>query len=539
MNPTEFATKIRQKYPGAYDSLSDDELTQKVVAKYPVYASQLKPVAPVTPTPSGGTLLTPLKEGVEGLKTLYGGGEEGIAMKLKRDIEAGAADIQKGMTEGDDFSIAGVGNVIKGVAKAGGRVAGDVAGTIFAPIGAAIGATGIGKVFDKIGEASQSGGDENLFNMITNIPAVQEFAIKHPNAGEDFGRILNLLFAKQEKGTIEPKTVITRTSEQIKAIPNPVEAINNLRPTAEQIATERQVKLNKGFEEQNVRLKTADKSFNDNTIIRNTEKLGADGKPVQETITPIDTFSKYGISPNIEKGSIQMGDYKTGTGELGKIKRGVEGLDGEIDTKLVNSGQKVSVEQLKAEAISRAESNPDFKQSGTVGTNVKKIESRFEDYKKSYGDEIDVAEINNIRKTANRDWKEETADVSRIVGDVARDVVYNITPDKVVRSLLRQQGELLAARKYAERINGTKVVGGRLGTMALRTTGAIIGSTVPKLPIVGPIIGAVGGEFASRALQQSQFRSAWTELRALIQRSNNSQQTPNATKIPSKSNMNK
>lgn len=42
MNPQEFSAKIRAKYPGAYDSISDEELTQKVLAKYPVYQSQVK-----------------------------------------------------------------------------------------------------------------------------------------------------------------------------------------------------------------------------------------------------------------------------------------------------------------------------------------------------------------------------------------------------------------------------------------------------------------------------------------------------------------
>lgn len=42
MNPTEFANKIRAKYPGSYNNISDLDLTKKVIAKYPVYASQVK-----------------------------------------------------------------------------------------------------------------------------------------------------------------------------------------------------------------------------------------------------------------------------------------------------------------------------------------------------------------------------------------------------------------------------------------------------------------------------------------------------------------
>lgn len=47
MNPTEFANLIRTKYPGSYDNVSDLELTQKVIMKYPTYASKVKmPEAP-------------------------------------------------------------------------------------------------------------------------------------------------------------------------------------------------------------------------------------------------------------------------------------------------------------------------------------------------------------------------------------------------------------------------------------------------------------------------------------------------------------
>jgi hypothetical protein len=37
MNSQEFAAKVRAKYPGAYDNIDDNTLTQKVIEKYPVY----------------------------------------------------------------------------------------------------------------------------------------------------------------------------------------------------------------------------------------------------------------------------------------------------------------------------------------------------------------------------------------------------------------------------------------------------------------------------------------------------------------------
>lgn len=42
MTPQEFAQKIRDKYPESYNEIDDVELTQRIIAKYPVYAKQVR-----------------------------------------------------------------------------------------------------------------------------------------------------------------------------------------------------------------------------------------------------------------------------------------------------------------------------------------------------------------------------------------------------------------------------------------------------------------------------------------------------------------
>ncbi len=55
MNAQQFAAKVRAKFPGAYDGVNDDELTQRVLAKYPQYAPMVQsaPSGPRLPVPGG------------------------------------------------------------------------------------------------------------------------------------------------------------------------------------------------------------------------------------------------------------------------------------------------------------------------------------------------------------------------------------------------------------------------------------------------------------------------------------------------------
>jgi hypothetical protein len=350
--------------------------------------------------------------------------------------------------------------------------------------------------------------DTKLFREASQYPEQTKILEDFLQGGGSISEIANnILLAKGVSDTATGLSKTVKTGFN-KTVQSATEIKKTLTPTPEQIALERQAKMTKGLNEQNVRLKSADKAFNKNTINRSTP----DGKKV--TITPIDTFVKNDIAPVIEKGSIQMGDYKTGAGELGKIKTKVANLDTQIEAKMKGNTTPIDLNEMEYRAFEKVMKNEDFRLSGTVGSNVAKLEAKFKDFRNTYGDKITAEEVNKMRKNANYDFDPETQDISRIIGDTSRDYVYKASPD--AQKLLLEQGELLSAKKYAEAINGTKVTGGRLGNMALRTAGAIAGTTIKDLPVIGPIIGAIGGEFIARALQQAQFKSLWTELRALL-----------------------
>lgn len=539
MTPEEVGRKAKLKYP-QYRNMSDEEVGRKIIAKYPQYADAKETVKAQPEKKSSGFMsalqksMTPAKEAYQGMKTLYGGSDQSIAAKLRDDVQSGADEMQKG-------------NFKKGALKSGGRVAGDVAGAIFAPVGAAMQATGINKVFDYAGKKF---GESKVGQAIQNNKTVQDFAVAHPNAEEDFGRILNLALSGgggkvTGKGLTEVASIPVTVAKNTKiAAGNVVTGVRNsvnkakssdiFNVDAKTIAKERQARLNEGFAEQNSRLKSVDKSFNENTkTYKETVVDQKTGVPtVKETkVTPIDTFSKHNIAPEVEKGAIQMGDYKTGTGALGKIKSAVSELEAQVEAKLSESVKMNKISSLMEETIKRVKGDEYLRSTGAVEATIKKLESVFKDYQQSYGDVVTDSQLNGIRKSMNKRFNPDTVDVQRIIGDAAREVIYNTTADGAVKSLLREMGELLSAKKYAERINGTKVTGGRLGNYAARTAGAIIGSTVKNAPILGPVVGMMGGEMAARLLQQTQFKSAWTELKALLQ-SKSSEPSQRAKIIP-------
>ena len=205
MTTADFANAIRTKYASgvssdgrAYKDIPDDELVEKIVAKYPVYKTQ---ISDYQAEPS---LFSKYTEGVrKEVSTLPG--------RLAEDVQAGAKDLAESQKTGSPLT------ALKGIAKAGLRTAEDVAGAIYSPVAGAVGiaAEKAGEIFPEAKQTIETG-IKNVADIISEHPAVQEFAMKHPEAEKDFQRVLNLMMAGGEKGKIEPATMLERTTGQVK-----------------------------------------------------------------------------------------------------------------------------------------------------------------------------------------------------------------------------------------------------------------------------------------------------------------------------------
>lgn len=422
------------------------------------------------------SIFTPAKEAISGLKTFYGGGEQGIARKLLQDIKSGAEDIQKG-------------NVIKGVLKSGARTAGDIAGAVFAPIGAVIEATGIGKLTDYLGGKLA---ETSLIESVTDMPTVQKFAITHPNAEEDFGRAMNLLLGKLEKGKVEPKTALPRTVEQFKTV---VETVKSKAPI---IGTERAVnnvaQEIKNIENNYVSTRKAelyekDAGFESRKRIAQTDALvgAVDSEGVIRTRQPGGAVEKYRKatidgSENIVRTSLKNEGKKVNIGQVAKeLTRNVyeSGLEGADLIRAVR-GLKNELNGLKLRADEFGNIDlykiHDAKISTTQNINYK----------------TDSTPTIKFRKAKARAYKQVVEDVSEVSVDVGGKKFG-------IPEINKELGKYYSDIERLESLDGKRVKGGKLGKYIAQVSGNIVGATAGGAigGLTGSAIGTIiGGEAA-------------------------------------------
>ena len=447
-------------------------------------------------------LLGPSKDALQGLGTLYGGGEQGIASKLKQDVMSGSSDIQKGMEIG---GLKGIPSATKGLLKSTIRPAGDIMGAVFAPIGATLQATGANKLFDYLSEKLVEGGPKRkgLIQQVTDIPAVQNFAITHPNAGEDFSRVMNLAFAKSETGKIEPKTAIPRTIEQVKG---GVETVKNV---PKQIQTYRETKASKNI---------SDEIFNiENNYVKsqkaNTFEYDS-GKASRDRIAQTDVLSKI-VN---EDGKISIGSAKVAAKEY--LKQTVDGSEGVVRNLLKKEGEKVNIGEV-AKALTEKVYTSGLEGAALIKA-IKGIKNELEGLK-ARADEfgnVELAKIHDakISETQNINYKTDTTPTIRYKKAKAsayKELVEKKSKVKVegkysIEDINKELGKYLSDAERIENLGGKGVKGSKLGKYTAQISGNIIGTAAgaafgPAGLLIGPIVGGEAAGFLKGKQMASTF----------------------------------
>jgi len=426
-------------------------------------------------TPAKGGIFGPTKEALQGLKTTYGGEEDGIAMKLKDNVSSASKDIVSGKG-------------FKGAVKAGFRTAADVAGLLYAPIGVAVQATGFGRFSEFVGEKVA----EN--NPLTDSPAVQRFAMTHPNAGEDFGRALNLLLAKSERSSkIEPSTVVARTGDQVKL-------------TGEKVL-ETKARVTDRFANRSV-----DKLANEiNAVENNYSKLrkandfandsGSKSRQrIAQTDVLVDSVDSTGTMRTTQKG---------GAVDLYR-KQTINGAEGVVRDNLVREKGFVNINEvakrLTLEADKIFEGVDLVSALKGVSREIEGLRLRADELGNIPLEKIQDSKIGTTRNINYMQDANSTVSFKKAKAFVYKKIIEEKSKFKVEVNgkqygVIEINAELAPYMGDLERLanlDGKKVRGGKLGKYSAQLSGNLIGGAAGAMfgPAGAALGGAIGGEAA-------------------------------------------
>lgn len=505
---SDFATNLKQL---ASSGAIDDQ-----AAKFGIDLTPFKPKVVQAP---GANLPTFSKDPQAASKAVAETGQQlqdtyaAFPGKISEDIQAGAADIQKG----------GIGNIAKGVIKSGARVAGDTAGAIFAAPAALVNGTLkaadaatnniVGGVLDK--------GINYVADKISNIPAVQEFALKHPNAAADFERALNLIFSSAEKGTIDPVRAATEVSNTIKSVPGTVsDAIN---ATASKIKT--------GASAVTDSVKTAATGVKDaagSLVDTAKQKIVGNPDPVARQANLIaDTEKNYAklrknnsfetdggaesrnriATANVlmdavdESGTIRTKEPGGAVEQYKKLT--LDNAEGIVRDALVQEGKFVKPEVVKAAMIDK------IKSSGLEGadlkTALKRVGSEIDGMKlraNANGEiPLEIVHDSKLNQYNNIDFNtpSEVGTTRKALASALKEVVEN-TSGVNVKEINAELGKYLKDIERLSNLDGRKVQGGKLGKYAAQIAGNVAGAALGSVGgPMGTAAGTIlGGEIAAK-----------------------------------------
>lgn len=238
--------------------------------------------------------------------------------------------------------------------------------------------------------------------------------------------------------------------------------------------------------------KTLKRKFNEGAVYQGS---GANRKLVSD---PISTITKTDVGSQL-----QVIDGKINTDQARTTVRSlISEFDEDVANAVASSQHTTSISQLKRQAVEQIQKNESLKAAGKVQKTINALDGYFDDYTTSYGDDISMETASAIRREMNRAYNPDTVDVERAIGDTMRKVIYKNVPG--AQEKLAQEGQLIAADKFLDALDGRAVKGGRLGGYFANLLGAVAGSST-DIPVVGPLAGALGANKIQQIMQSQQL----------------------------------
>lgn len=161
---------------------------------------------------------------------------------------------------------------------------------------------------------------------------------------------------------------------------------------------------------------------------------------------------------------------------------------------------KLSDLESKAIRLANSERNVD---SGNAPTMVREIRRAFAEYRASYGKDVSLTKVDDIKSARWGDTKFDStkplkSDINYLIGKAAQQTIETTASAggfTDVAQLNREIGSRLDAAQFLQSLNGKTLKGGRLQKYVFMGIGASFGNSLPA-----KVIGALGGDAVANML---------------------------------------
>ncbi|RJQ33901.1 hypothetical protein C4568_03810 [Candidatus Parcubacteria bacterium] len=247
-------------------------------------------------------------------------------------------------------------------------------------------------------------------------------------------------------------------------------------------------------------------------------KLQEGYKKVFQTTKPLRERYAFALDKGTDPARILAERKLTPTVENGKVRTNeiVDTLEEEVFEKSATLDEALSLypntialEDVRSSVKRSIGQDPTLRREGRVAEMQEQADRILNAYVAQEG--IDRFTLSDLQEFKKGQWElskrfKETdlgrADAHYEVGSALRRTIEQNAEDVAVKGLNRELGQLQDTIKILERADGVAVKGGRLGTRVGQLLGSIAG-TQTNLPLIGPILGALGGGWLASQLQKN------------------------------------
>lgn len=540
-----FASSLRQKFPKGvasdgtpYASMSDQDLTSRVIQKYPVYQSQVSdytpPADPNAPTTAADDLNT-AKDQVgkiaTGLGHIFSTGGHNVTAAVTSGADRIAADNKNAPTLGNEVKTAG------DELGTGLQTAGAVAGTAGSLIGTPV-AAAIKSVADRAGNSKSlqdfasspevSGMLDHINNGVASVNDVaQHIADNHPQLAANLGAAGNIatLFGGGEAADVAGTTagkVATATGDAAKAATDAAAPIVDKAATAVKEATTKVTDAASNIPDA---MSAARSTRVVKQRVAELEKIEASSAPVRKVIAQakakgIDVKSLVANTDLLHGAVDKTGTIRTTLpgGAVEQLNDFIQPQEDVISKTLQREGKTIPLADLES-GINKAIDTSPLKGGAKIRA-LNTAKQDIEGYKldavdaegkpwvegESEGEpHIPLSTVHDAKvdKYSNIDYgNPESSKADKIIAKELKETVEKNTDSVDAKALNAELAQHYTTLNYLEKLDGRKVDGGKLGKYFARTIGAVAGAHMGPL---GAIAGSEGAGAVHGAIMGTKF----------------------------------